>query len=140
MQKIIERNIVLEKDMHDKENKYLELFDEYNMMHEDMQELQDQLDEMGLLHDEGSETGDGGKKKMSIPGVGKMKNIFKKSRKIMKVRGKNRSRNFKDAALENEQESENLKVDGDKITGTKINVAPIEEAKKEKPEDNPYEK
>jgi hypothetical protein len=36
MNKIIERNVQLEKEMHDKENKYLELFDEYNMLNEDM--------------------------------------------------------------------------------------------------------
>jgi hypothetical protein len=60
---------------------------------------------MGLLQDDNSESGEG-KKKMSIPGVNKMKNIFGKTRKMMKVRGKNRSRNFKEAALEKEDLAE----------------------------------
>ena len=35
---------MLEKELQDKDNKYLDLYEENNAMHEDMLELQDQLE------------------------------------------------------------------------------------------------
>mgnify|MGYP006893278301 CR=1 FL=1 len=39
IEKLVERNVMLEKETHDQENKFLELYDEYNMMNDDMHEL-----------------------------------------------------------------------------------------------------
>ena len=49
------RNEELERELLDKENRYLELDDENKMMHEDIQELQEQLEEAGLFADGQSE-------------------------------------------------------------------------------------
>ena len=39
MANLIERNLQLERDLLDQENKYIELYDENNAMNEDMLEL-----------------------------------------------------------------------------------------------------
>jgi uncharacterized coiled-coil DUF342 family protein len=39
IEKLVSRNCQLEKEVHDQENKFVELYDEYNMMNDDMHEL-----------------------------------------------------------------------------------------------------
>ena len=51
IQKLVDRNGELERILQEKENKYLELDEENKMMHEDIQELQEQLEEAGLFAD-----------------------------------------------------------------------------------------
>lgn len=37
--KLVNRNVMLEKEVHDQENKFLELYEEYQMLNDDMHEL-----------------------------------------------------------------------------------------------------
>ena len=55
VQKLMERNDELERELQEKENRYLELDEENKVMHEDIQELQEQLEEAGLFADGQSE-------------------------------------------------------------------------------------
>jgi len=57
IEKLVGRNLLLEKEVHDQENKFLELYEEYNMMNDDMHELQEQLEE--TFGDNDSEDGFG---------------------------------------------------------------------------------
>ena len=65
---------MLEKELQDKDNKYLDLYEENNAMHEDMLELQDQLEE--AFGDDLSEAG------LEEEGAGKTK---KKSKNVVKA-------------------------------------------------------
>jgi hypothetical protein len=94
---LVTRNVQLEKESHDQENKFLELYEEYNIMNDDMHELQQQLEEAGFGDNQSEESfGEDGKTSKSksllnIPGKGgkKIMSILKKSRKIIKSTIKN---------------------------------------------------
>ena len=61
-------------------------------MHEDMQELQENLEEMGLNDDDQmSEEGGSGKSKMKIPGKKKVMSILKKTRKKFSKKKKDKT-------------------------------------------------
>lgn len=81
---------MLEKEAHESENRYLELYEEYNMMNDDMHELQQQLEEAGFGDNESEEGFEGKTSKsnslLKIPGKGgkKIMSILKKSRKMIK--------------------------------------------------------
>lgn len=71
-----ERNDELEREIQEKENKYLELDEENKMMHEDIMELEEQLEEAGLFNlDQTEENFENEFKKngLKIPG----KKVFK---------------------------------------------------------------
>jgi hypothetical protein len=77
----------LEKEVHDQENKFLELYEEYNLMNDDMHELQEQLEQAGFGEEEEEETQTKSKNKLlQIPGKGgkKIMSILKKTRKKIK--------------------------------------------------------
>ena len=84
---MVDRNFELEKEMQDKDNKYLDLYEENNLMHEDMLELQEQLEEAGFIGDGLSDDGFGDdnekKKKISLGGK-KVMSILKKTIKKQK--------------------------------------------------------
>ena len=87
--KLAERNLELERELQEKENKYLELYEEHNILHEDMLELQEQLEEAGLfgdgLGDDGFENeGKSSSKAAKIPGGKAMVKIFKKLKRHKK--------------------------------------------------------
>lgn len=95
IEKLVSRNCQLEKEVHDQENKFVELYDEYNMMNDDMHELQQQLEEAGF-GDNGSEEGQEqktskGNSILNIPGKGgkQIMKILNKSRKLVAKGGKN---------------------------------------------------
>ena len=83
---MVERNFELEKELQEKDNKYLDLYEENNLMHEDMLELQEQLEEAGFIGDGLSDDGfgdDNQKKKISLGGK-KVMSILKKTIKKQK--------------------------------------------------------
>ena len=94
LEALVERNLVLEKELQDKDNKYLDLYEENNALHEDMLELQDQLEEafgddlseIGL--DEDGSGGKGSSGGIKVPGAktGKkaMKSLIKTLKKTTK--------------------------------------------------------
>ena len=79
----MERNEELERELLEKENRYLELDEENKIMHEDIQELQEQLEEAGLFADGQSEENFENQFKkngLKIPG----KKVFKILKKQLK--------------------------------------------------------
>lgn len=69
--------------MRDGENKYLELFEEYNVLNDDMHELQQELEDAGFFDQAAEETEE--KSKFSqLLGAEKMKGMFNKTRKVLK--------------------------------------------------------
>ena len=101
MEQLMERNSQLEKDSNEQENKFLELYEEYNMMNDDMFELQVQLEEVGLEIGEDFEKKDKGKSSGQ-----KIMSILKKTRKKIggTVRKKTETSKKPDESL-NEEES-----------------------------------
>ena len=112
LEKLITRNLVLEKEMQEKDNKYIDLYDENNQMHEDMLELQEQLEEAGFLDDalsEGFEDdgGSGGKGGSKIPGKKNAKKVIKTLGKLLKrKKGKEKKKKSKDKEVAEEAEEE----------------------------------
>lgn len=87
--------------MQEKDNKYIDLYDENNQMHEDMLELQEQLEEAGFIgdgfSDEGldEDGGSGGKSgSLHIPGKKNAKKVMKTLGKLLKKK-KNKEKKSK---------------------------------------------
>ena len=107
-ERLVVRNVQLEKENQDQENKFLELYEEYNIMNDDMHELQQQLEEDGFGDNESEDSfvGEGktsaGKKLLKIPGKGgkKVMSILKKSRKIIKSTISNKKQEVEQAQPE----------------------------------------
>lgn len=69
-------------EIHDSENRYLELYEEYTQMNIDMEELQSHLEDLGFNEDAQDEEAEvKSKSKIKIPGKKKVLKILKKTRK-----------------------------------------------------------
>ena len=104
----MERNEELERELLDKENRYLELDDENKMMHEDIQELQEQLEEAGLFADGQSEENfenEFKKNGLKIPGK-KVFKILKKQLKKQKTKIKDKVKKKKDKDKDKDKDKE----------------------------------
>ena len=101
MEKLISRNLQLEHESQEKDNKYIDLYDDNNQMHDDMLELQEQLEEAGFLgdnfSDEGMEEdgGSGGKGGPKIPGKKNAKKVMKTLGKLLKRKKKDKEKKDK---------------------------------------------
>lgn len=69
--------------MRDGENKYLELYEEYNMLNDDMHELQQELEDAGFF-DQAEEETEEKSRFAQLLGGAKMKGMFNKTRKVLK--------------------------------------------------------
>lgn len=100
--------------MQEKDNKYIDLYDENMQMHEDMLELQEQLEEAGFLDDALSESGleeDGGSggKGSKIPGKKNAKKVIKTLGKLLKrKKGKEKKKKSKEKEVEEDEEVEDM--------------------------------
>jgi hypothetical protein len=83
--KLVERNIELEKELQQKENLYLDLYDEHNQLNDDILYLQEQLSEAGFFAEDEAEEPGKPKSSLNIPGSKKIKGILKKTLKKAKI-------------------------------------------------------
>ena len=73
----------LEQELREKENQYLELYEEFNMLNDDMHELQQALEDAGYF-DQAEEETEEKSRFAQLLGGAKMKGMFNKTRKVLK--------------------------------------------------------